>query len=105
MIVRKLLKYEWSYINSTVVLQDRLTGKTFSFPISYADSLSRALIAFKNQYRIELLAKAHKTTNSIRLSKANIVSKMAEKYKKVQSILLANKQVKKQKIEAQPKLI
>lgn len=53
MIVRKLLRFEWSYNDKTVTLKDCKTGATFLFPLAYLDSFLRAGLAFKNEYRKE----------------------------------------------------
>ena len=57
MEVRKLKYYEWVYDKGFVILVDKKNDKTFKMSISKGDSFSRALISFKDKYRIEQVAK------------------------------------------------
>ena len=55
MLERVLLKFTWKYEKRVITLIDKDRGSYFSIPIAYADSLARALIAFKTAHRIELI--------------------------------------------------
>lgn len=53
MITRELLRFTWKYEDGIVTLIDKKQKTMFQMPLTYLDSLTRAGIAFKNQYRIE----------------------------------------------------
>ena len=103
MVIRKLLNYEWRYENGVVVLIDRKKGISFELPIFYVSSFIRAGLTFINVYRKEQFHKAQKRMAFMKLSQAKFRVRMAERQKKVQSILSKYDEAKKQR-EAQVKL-
>jgi hypothetical protein len=92
MLTRELLKFKWIYVNGNVTLDNKRNGNSITIPIIYTDSLMRALIAFKNAYRIELMA--HK---QLMLTNSRLNTKVTKEI--VKGLRLEIKNLKKKPVQ------
>ena len=53
MTIRELVSYKWIYNNGKFIIVDKKNNKNVTMSMVKADSIARAIVSFRNEFRIE----------------------------------------------------
>lgn len=91
MAVRELKYYKWVFDKDKVTLVNKKNNQNFVLTLALADSFSRAVISFRNTYRI---AQVNKWRELLKKSKENTKVKVVGLREQIKNLRTKNKEVK-----------